>query len=253
MIKIRRACLVLLPFFLVACVAVPKKKIDTQKAVDARVAAGLEYMKVKNPGAAREHLSRALVLNDKSPEAQNAMALLYQYEGDVENEERHYKKAISADKHFAPAHNNYGVLLFGQKRYEDALKQFYDAANNQSYGGRGQALENIGRTYVELKKPTEAKEAFNKALRLAPNLTAPLLELAKLYYKEGDVSLADKYYSSYISRTKAQSAEALWLGIRIAADTKQNDRISSYELALQKLYPNSPEFRAWTKWKGASK
>ena len=135
---------------------------------------------------------------------------------------------------------------------KDALKQFSRAADNVGYENRGIAYENMGRIYVLKEKPEFAIDAYNKALRLNPRGVALNLELAELYYQSGDIKSADFYYSNYARAANPQPARALWLGIRIAAELKQQDRIASYELALEKLYPESNEYREWKKWRGKS-
>ena len=237
---------------LAGCVAVDPRTLDPERAVNSHVTAGMEYLRIGQPSNARRHLTKAIEIDDKSAEAHNALALLYRYEVDDEREERHYKKALSADSDFAPARNNYGIFLVRKKRYDDALKQFSRAAENVSYDNRGIAYENMGRIYVMKDKPELAIDAYNKALRLNPRGLALNLELADLYYKVGDIKSADFYYSNYARAANPQPARALWLGIRIAAELKQQDRIASYELALQKLYPDSNEYREWKKWRGKS-
>ena len=95
---------------------------DPQEAVRTRVAAGLQYLQMGDPSEARRHFSRALSIDDNSAAAHNAMALLYNYERDAEKEEYHYRKALSADRDYAPALNNYGTLLYTQRRYEEAWR-----------------------------------------------------------------------------------------------------------------------------------
>lgn len=238
--------------FLVGCVTVDERKIDPERAVSSHVTAGMEYLRIGQPANARRHLIKAVEINDDSAEAHNALALLYRYEVDDEREEYHYRKALRADSDFAPARNNYGIFLVRKKRYDDALKQFSRAAENVNYDNRGIAYENMGRIYVMQDKTELAIDAYNKAMRMNPREVALNLELAELYYKAGDIKSADFYYSNYARTANPQPARALWLGIRIAAELKQQDRIASYELALEKLYPESAEYRAWKKWRGKS-
>ena len=42
-----------------------------------------------------------------------------------------------------------------------------------------------------------------------------------------------------------QSPRGLLLGLQIADATGDQDVLSSYELALRNLYPESPEYRDW--------
>jgi type IV pilus assembly protein PilF len=239
------------------CVTVPAEgaptEEDIQDAVDSRVSAGLAYVRRGEAGPARRHLSRALELDGDSAKAHNAMALLYRYERDPENEEKHYRQALRADRDYAPARNNYGILLFTQERYDEARKHFLRAANNSSYESRGVAWGNLGRVYLAQGKEEKARNAFIKAVRLNPEESGAHLELAALYQKDGNFKLAWQYYQQYTGRTRTQSARGLWLGIQLASHFDKADKQSSYELALKRLYPGSPEYRKWLDWRDAGK
>ncbi|EKF75678.1 type IV pili biogenesis protein PilF [Alcanivorax hongdengensis A-11-3] len=245
-------CLLFAGLLAAGCVTVDDKpKVKVQEAVTSRVAAGLEYLQQGNPAEARRHFSRALELDDDSPVAHNAMALLYKYEMDPDREEYHYKKALDADSHFAPALNNYGTLLYSRGDYQKALELFERAANDPNYEGRGSAWGNMGRCYLKLGESDRARNAFIKELRLNPRAVEPNLDLAELYYQDKRTKLAWDYYQQYLQRSGRQSAEALWLGIRLASELHYADQQSSYELALENLYRNSEEYRKWQEWKAA--
>lgn len=240
-------------FLTTGCVTVESggREVKVDEAVTSRVAAGLQYLQQGNPAEARRHFSRALQLDDDSAVAHNAMALLYKYEQDPEMEEEHYKKAVSADRHYSPAQNNYGTLLFSRGEYADALRRFERAANDASYSGRGSAWENMGRCYRELGRDEDAQKAFIKALRLNPQAVVPNLELADLYFKEDRNRLAWDYYQQYVQRNSRQSARSLLLGAKLATTLGYKDQLSSYELALENIYRRSPEYREWQDWKAA--
>ena len=220
-----------------------------EKAVRNRVVAGLEYLKKGDPAAARRHLIRAVELDDSSAEAHNALSLLYKYEGDVDREEYHLKKALRADSDFGPARNNYGTFFLDRGDLDAALKQFRKAANIISYTGRGVAYENMGRVYLALGEQGKALDAFNKAVRLNPEGSAPLLELAEIYLERNDNEMARRYYDQYIRRVSSPNAKGLWVGIRVMSRTGNRDAQASYELALQNLYPESRELQLWKAWR----
>lgn len=240
----------LLGAVLAGCVTVPlNKNVDIQKAVKDRVAAGLEYLQMGKPTQARRNISRALQLDDDSAMAQNAMALLYKYEQDPKNEEKHYKLALRADRHFSPAHNNYGTLLYEQERYDEALDQFEEAANDPDYQERGAAFANMGRCYLAQGKDKKAKQVFLKAVRLASDNQSAQLALAQIYYREKNFRMSANYYNEYVSNVQTQSSEALWLGIRLAHHFGNQDQQASFELALKQLYQGSQEYQQWRQWK----
>jgi type IV pilus assembly protein PilF len=176
------------------------------------------------------------------------MALLYNYEGDTERAEQHFRKAIRYDRNYSLARNNYGALLLSQRKFKDALEQFSTAADDPSYDSRAIAFENKGRALMALERYDEALEAFNTTLRLNSQLAQPLLEMAWIYFIKEEFRAAQRAYDAYEAGIDAQPARGLWLGIQLAAKQKSMDKLASYELALSKLYPNSPEHREWRNW-----
>lgn len=146
------------------------REIKVDEAVQHRVAAGMEYLQLGKPVEARQHLSRAIMLDDHSAAAHNAMALLYKYEGDQQREEFHYRKALRADKGYAPARNNYGILLYLRGDYRGAAREFERVANDSTYSGRGPAFENLGRSYLALGQKAKAMERSTAPCGWCPTL-----------------------------------------------------------------------------------
>lgn len=221
------------------------------KAVRSRIVAGMEYLRQGEPSQARRHLIRAVELDDGSAEAHNALSLLYKYEGDAEREEYHLRKALRANPDYGPARNNYGTFFLDRGELERALRQFQRAADITSYTGRDLAYQNMGSVYVALNRDDEAIEAFNKALRLNSEATLPMLEMAALYLDRDRADVARRYYDQYASRVDTQSARGFWVGIRVMHAVGDQDAQSSYELALQNIYPQSRELRLWQEWRQA--
>jgi type IV pilus assembly protein PilF len=72
-----------------------------------------------------------------------------------------------------------------------------------------------------------------------------LLEMAQLRFDAGDIANARKYYNTYRSVVKQQSARGLWLGVRLARESGNLNDESSYALALKNIYPDSLEYEAY--------
>jgi len=245
-----RTLFVLIVGYLAGCMVLEKQPppANAEMAVSRRIAAGFEYLQMGQPSEARRHISKALEHDSRSAEAHNAMAILYRYEGDHERAESHFRKAIHYDRSFSLGRNNYGAMLLSQRRYKEALEQFSIAADDPSYENRPAAFENKGRALIMLKRDDEALAALNTALRLDSNALGPLIEMAWIHFNRGDFKMAERIYSAYSERAGAQPARGLWLGIQLAAKQKKEDKLSSLELALDKLYPNSAEHREWQNW-----
>lgn len=246
----RGLLLLLLPWLLSACVAVqhtPSRDIDA--AVSAHVKAAIEYLRYDKPNSAKRHLAAALKMRPKSALVQNGLALLYRYLKDPVKQEEHLRRALANNPNYAPAHNNYGIMLYYQQRYTEAIEQFKAAANDLDNTSSGLAWANLGRCYYKLGKSDAAIHAFHKAELLNSANAGVYLDMTSIYFARKDYVHAEHYYRFYAKAARPQSAEGLWLGIRLAAATDNNDALASYQLALEHLYPTSPQFKLWQRWR----
>ena len=78
-----------------------------------------------------------------------------------------------------------------------------------------------------MKKPAQAKEYFEKSLRLNRNQPSVALEMADLLYKEREYVPARQYYDLF-AQGGGQNARSLLLGIRLAKVFEDRDTAASY-------------------------
>lgn len=226
-----------------------KKRNKKEEAAENYVQLGLGYLRKGDRQRSRANLLKALEKDDESAAAHNGLALLSQLEGENILAEEHFKKAISFEPELTRVRNNYGVFLFSQKRYEDAEKQFLIASEDISYARRAHVFFSIGQTAKQLSKLEEAKQAWEKAIKLNPGLSGPFLELAEVYFKAGDYPKTKRYLEHYETLSKP-SPRALWLAVRLEHAFGNKDGVASKALALKKMFPYSEEtlaYRAWMK------
>lgn len=239
----------LLTLLLSACVQVPVSsgKVDPSAGARDRVSIAAEHLRNGDDEKAQLQVRRALELDPRSPEAHNMMGILLDRDGDKRGAEKSYKKAVKLNPNFSQAHNNYAVFLFKNGRYKDAYKQFEQATTDLSYDLRPQAFEGMGRSALRLKKKEDAQRAFVRALRANPELPVSLLELSGLQFEQGELNAARATYQRFLSLTEKipQSAQSLWLGIRLERHFGDKNALASYELALKRLYPNSAEYKLY--------
>ena len=81
---------------------------------------------------------------------------------------KHYERALEIDARNAKALDSFGLLRFGQQRYEEAHRLYrtlieIDGANAQVYA-------NMGATLYYLGRPEEALSSLDRALSMDPAL-----------------------------------------------------------------------------------
>jgi len=216
-------------------------QIDKSKSLELHVQLAQGYIDKGNRESARHHLRKASEIDKNSADVMEAMARLYQLEGEPALAEETFKKAIKRKKNFTLANNNYGVFLFGLKRYEEALVQFELAASDLDYDGRASALVNVGRTALSLGKNERAKAAFEHASILDKGIAEPHIELAAMSFQMQEYADAKKHLDRFQALGQ-QSARALLLGIRLERIFGNKDKEASYLLVLKNRFPYSKEY-----------
>ena len=132
---LRAALLVVFVGLLAGCVSTGNvDPLSTSKGRDeartAYVQLGIGYLQQGQTEQAKVPLKKALEMDSSDPDANGALALVFQAEGETQLAEEHFHKALSSRPNDARTLNNYGSFLFELKRYKDAYERFEQAAND---------------------------------------------------------------------------------------------------------------------------
>jgi type IV pilus assembly protein PilF len=217
-----------------------KKNPDKAKALELHVQMALGYVEKGNRESARHHLTKAFEIDSDSAPATNAMAMLYQLEGEQALAEENFKLALKRDKNLTIAHNNYGVFLYNQKRYQEAFAQFELAAADLANLGRSQALTNVGRAALKIGNDARAKAAFEHAGILDRRNAEAFIELADINFQNQEYADAKRNLDIYDSLA-GSSARSLMLGIRLERVFGNKDKEAGLALRLKNNFPYSKE------------
>ena len=247
--RLKNIALIAVLMLLAGCITTTEggftEKYSPEKALQERVELARQYVGEGNWEAAKRNLQLAYDIDPNNADVYEAFALVYQSTGEYELAEENFKKALSVNPQFSRARNNYAAFLFSQQRYKEAAKQLEIVVKDSLYSGRPLAFVNLGLCRVQLFDPEGAEEAFVRALAMDRTNSIALLEMAQLRFDAGDFANARKYYSTYRTVVRQQSARGLWLGVRLARQSGQLNEESSYALALKNLYPDSVEYEAY--------
>lgn len=198
------------------------------------------YLEHRNWSRAKEPLEKALDIEPHSAEAYTLLGVMYQGQKEAALAEKAYRRALRYDGDYAMALNNYGSLLYGQGRYQEALVPLKKLVRDPDYRDRARAYEALGLTELKVGNRQQAREAFERALSFNTVLPRSSLELARMAYDRGDYDTAGDYYDMFRTRGR-QTPGSLCLGIRLARRAGDQDKLASYRIALKNLYPKSAE------------
>lgn len=223
----------------------PLEPASTPERVRAQLDLAEGLIEVGDLTRARATVERALELESRNWEAHDLLGRIYQLQGDVDLAEDHFRRAVRVAPEAARVHNDYGVFLYDQQRYAEAVEQLRRAAEDPDSGNRPVAYENLGLASLAAGDREEARAAFARAVMLDQRMAISLLELAELAFDDADFAQSANWYRRYLDVVGRQSPRSLWLGVRLARLADDADAEASYALQLRNLFPYSDEYRRY--------
>lgn len=227
-----------------ACASQPSNKVapasTENKAAIERLNAGWGYMGAGNYQRAKYHLDRALEHDSKNAKIHAALGHYYAEVGEKARAQEAFEESIRLNRQDGDNLNLYGVFLCREGKYAAAEEQFKRAMNLKSYNNIASTLENAGLCALKSGNEEKAEEHFVRAVRHNPNQANALLELGYLDFKKGNLVRARSFLDRYVGAA-ADTARSLWLGIQLANAQGDKDRVASWGLKLERLYPESEE------------
>ena len=227
-----------------SCVTQKEGGMPDPAPASTRVQAQLDlargYLEQGNTERARTSLNKALEIDPKSVESHVLLAVLNAAEGENTLAERHFRTALQIDPKNSQALNNYGSFLYEQERYSEAVRNLRELVKDTDYRARAQAYENLGLAELKIGEVEAATESFNRSLQLSFAQPRASLELAQIAYDAGDYMVASEYYDGFRSQAR-QTPRSLCLGMKLSQENGDTDRMASYALALNNLFPDSDE------------
>lgn len=129
-------------------------------------------------------MARALLAegDPANPMTQVYLAQLANLRKNPELAERLYRKATTVGSPGWAPHSEFGVFLFRQARFEDALREFERA--RELAPDHPTVYQNLGGVYHRLDRADEAASAYQRALELRPT-PATYGNLGTLYFYQG--------------------------------------------------------------------
>jgi len=161
------------------------------KAAQINIRLGTAYLERKEILRAKQKFLLALDEAPSLPEAWYAMAYFYETTANNELAREHFLKALALAPNRGDVQNNYGTFLCRTGNYNEAIKYFLSAVRDKEYLDSSSAYENAGLCALKMPNKKLAIEYFTKSVEEDPTRASALLELADLYYQQGNYQLAN--------------------------------------------------------------
>jgi len=91
-----------------------------------------------------------------------------------------FQKALALVDDFSEAHNSIGYVYNQLGRYDEAIKHFVEAAEDETFQQRALAFRNLGTAYANSERYSHAEAALQQAIELEP-LASRYVALAQVY------------------------------------------------------------------------
>ena len=183
---------------------------------------------------AEDHLRRAVQLDPRSTTAhQNLAETLRKQERFAEAVES-YRSVLAIDEGFALAYAGMGTALYGTRRHAEALAALARAlALQPDLPGKGALLLHMGRAARELGRSDEAAAHFQRAAELDPDSLEPLLELARLRFRQGRSGEGDRILQRVRESRSGDPAAVHTIAEALRAEARFEEAVASYRAALR--------------------
>lgn len=244
---ITRLSIVIVIFALVGCVSTIEKKsrgIDKQQALEAHLELGLSYLQKGDRDRALRAFTEAQKLDQRSAEAWQGIALVHQINGEKEQADEKFRKALKSRPAFSMSNieMSYAQFLYENDRCDDAKVILEKARKDISFPNRSRALYMLGLCALEAGDTALARGTFEHTLNINRRHAGAAIELADLAFTNREYAEAKKYLDTYTENARKRNARSLWLGIRIERIFGNKDNEASYAIALKNLHPYSNEY-----------
>jgi len=223
----------------------PANTDNSAAAANYNVQLGVAYISQGDLAIAQDKLARALKENPRDPNVHAALGLLNERLGFPAKADANYRDAIRLAPQDPSIENNYAVFLCAQGRTNEGVKLFEAAAHNALYPTPEAAFTNAAVCLRKAKRYADAERNLLQALARKAGYQEALLQLGELYLETNRVAEAKDHIQRYLANFP-ESAEILWLGVRVAR--VGGDRLSEehYSRLLRVDFPNSDETRLLT-------
>ncbi|OUD12661.1 type IV pilus biogenesis/stability protein PilW [Thioflexithrix psekupsensis] len=213
-----------------------------EKAAEINMQLGIEYMRRQQYDIALNRLEKALEIDPNYADGHNAMAVLYEQLGQTAQAQQHFQQALQLNPSGSDIHNNYGQFLCKRGQWEQAQQHFSRALENPLYRTPEIPLTNAALCAVRAKNYSRADSYLTQVLQKNPESLIALYQMSLIRYEQGQYTDAQNYFRRYL-RLGSQSAETLWLGVRLARALNDPEQASQYAAQLRSQYPDSSETR----------
>ncbi len=231
---------------LAACVSTtsgpPEPEANDKDAAAIHFQLGIQYFGRGSYELARDRLILSTEFDPSRAIVWSTLATTYEQLGNTRLAEEAHNKALKTGPRNFDVQNRYALFLCGQRRFDDAEKQFERSISAATNDFPELMMTNAGVCLAQEPNYPKAESYFRRALERRPNYGEALLQMALLKHQTGADLSARAFLQRYQSLFPPSSG-VLYLCVLI--EDKLGDETASTECSNELLrdFPDSEESR----------
>ncbi len=162
------------------------------------------------------------------------LGTIFYHRDDLNNAEHHFKEAAAIKPNEGKYLYNLGLILLKQKRTEEAVSYLQKAIDSGSSDPA--VFRFIAEAFEDLRMFDNATVALEKAMKIRPDDTDTMFQLADLYYSRGNLTSAEDLFRKIIKSTPGDTNTEnalINLGIILDDMERYSEAVLAFEQALQ--------------------
>lgn len=204
------------------------------------------YYQKGNLGVALSEARTAITADSGYAPAYNVLGLVYSDLHEISEAEDAFERSLRINPNDPDANHNYAWFLCENKREEESIRYFLLAVRHPLYATPQKSYAMAAVCAQRKNNQRDAEEYLERALRLDPNYTPALINLAHAKYRRGELNAARDLVARY-NKLSDPTAESLWLGLRIERKRGDSSAVTSYANQLRRGFPGSKEYQQMQK------
>lgn len=201
-----------------------REQSTAQLLADAR-----QYQQKGDRKAALIQLKNAVVNSPDDGEARLALGTHYLDNGDMVSADKELRKAASLGIAQARTLPSLATAMLAQGQFQKLLDEVTPAIAQ----GSPELLTRRGDALLALRKPDEAKQAYEQALAAKGAGAGPRLGLARLAMAQSDSAAAHRYVDEAAAAEPGNAEVWMFKGALLGAQGKPQDALAAYDQALK--------------------
>jgi type IV pilus assembly protein PilF len=252
------AALAALAFVAAGCDSLPQKDKDTGPVAESVSVSGSPtdapnrakvhtelaalYYGRGNMAVALEELRIATAADPNYALTYSLFGLVYMELRENQLAQTNFERALRLSPTDPDINHNYGWFLCQSGRETESVKYFMQAVSNPLYTTPWRSYSAAGVCSLRKNNVKEAEDFFQRALRMNPDDSSSLLQLAQIRYRQGKLEEARNLVVRH-NKIVEPTAESLWLALRIERKLGERVAETSYANQLRRRFAASREYQ----------